>query len=216
MTNSRANPSPRYVEMMEQYRLLHASGERHRHLSADETYPGISLVAHVPRIKALIERTGASDILDYGAGKGVAYALSALTIPGVGRIEGIVDYWDVDSVHCYDPCHEPYSQLPQGKFDGVITTDVLEHCPEQDVQWVIDELFGYARKFVFASIADYPALTKLPNGENAHCTVRPAAWWQQLFESTAAHATGVRWMIVVQSIQETPQGPRLLERECSG
>jgi hypothetical protein len=216
MPYSRHSPSPRYREMLEQYRLLHASGEQHRHLSADETYPGISLLAHVARIKALIDANQGRDILDYGAGKGIVYSLSPVSVPGVGAVDGVLDYWDVDSVHCYDPCHEPYSKLPQGQFDGVITTDVLEHCPEQDVPWIVDEIFGYARKFVFAAIASYPALTHLPNGENAHCTIRPVQWWQQTFESAAARHPGIRWAIVVQSLRESGKGRELVEEQCAG
>jgi hypothetical protein len=122
----------------------------------------------------------------------------------------------VDSVHCYDPCHAPYSTLPTERFDGVITTDVLEHCPEEDLDWIIGELFGFARKFVFASIAAYPALTHLPNGENAHCTVRPTGWWRERFQAAAGRGEPVPWTIVVQSIVDTPKGKRLLEEECSG
>ena len=42
---------------------------------------------------------------------------------------------------------------PTGQFDGVISTDVLEHCPEPDLPWILDEMFGAARKFIFANIA---------------------------------------------------------------
>jgi hypothetical protein len=66
----------------------------------------------------------------------------------------------------------PFSALPEGRFDGVVCTDVLEHCPEEDLPWIVGELFGYARLFVFANVACYPAAKKLPNGENAHCTIR--------------------------------------------
>ena len=41
---------------------------------------------------------------------------------------------------------------------------------------------------MFANVACYPAMKHLPNGENAHCTVRPADWWQeQLHRVSAAH-----------------------------
>jgi hypothetical protein len=198
MTYSRQNPSPRYQELITLYRRLHSEGERRLGLTADETYPGSSLLPHLTRIKSLIVATGARTILDYGCGKGYQYDAGGITIPGEGVWEGVLDYWDIDEVRCYDPCYERYSALPQGQFDGVISTDVLEHCPEPDVPWVVDELFGYARRFVFANVACYAALTTLPNGENAHCTVRPLEWWQAVFAAAANARPDVSWKLVVE------------------
>jgi hypothetical protein len=76
-------------------------------------------------------------------------------------------------------------QLPSGKFDGVICTDVLEHCPEEDVPWILAELFSYATKFVFANAATFPAHKRLPSGGNAHCTIRPPRWWEDQFARAA-------------------------------
>ncbi len=91
--------------------------------------------------------------------------------------KNIQSYWGVEQVYCYDPAYPPLSHRPGWRFDGVICTDVLEHCPEEDIPWILGEIFAYARRFVFANIASYPAEKVLPNGENAHCTVRPVEWW---------------------------------------
>jgi hypothetical protein len=61
----------------------------------------------------------------------------------------------------------------------VICTDVLEHCPEEDIAWILDELFAFARKFVYANVACFPARKQLPSGGNAHCTVKPVKWWEE-------------------------------------
>lgn len=181
MTYSRDNPSPAYQRMLSQYRELHTRGERILGLSPDETYPGISMLPHTRRIKELIDQTGARTVLDYGCGKGYQYDLPKVVIPGVGEHDGVIDYWDIDEVRCYDPCFERFSKLPAGKFDGVISTDVLEHCGEGDIPWIVAEMFSFADRFVFASVACYPAKSTLPNGENAHATVRPLDWWKQVF-----------------------------------
>ena len=181
MTYSRDNPSPDYRRMVALYRELHTRGEQVLGLTADETYPGISMLPHAKRIKELIDRTGARTVLDYGCGKGYQYDLQNLTIPGAGVQDSVLDYWDIDEVRCYDPCYERYSRLPEEKFGGVISTDVLEHCYESDIPWIVAEMFAFANRFVFASVACYPAKTTLPNGENAHATVRPLAWWKQIF-----------------------------------
>ncbi len=199
MTYTRQTPSDRYRELLRQYQLLHAEGERKLGLTAAETYPGISLIPHAATIRELVAKTGSCSILDYGAGKGIAYDLSPIEIPGHGPAETLIDYWNVDAVHCFDPCYPPYSALPDARFDAVVCTDVLEHCPEEDMSWIVGELFSFARNFVFASIACFPALTHLPNGENAHLTIREPSWWQDLF-ATAARAQGnVGWHIVAET-----------------
>ena len=122
----------------------------------------------------------------------------------------------VREVVCYDPCYEPFSKLPEGKFDGVICTDVLEHCPEQDLPWIIGELFSYATRFVFANVACFPARKRLPNGENAHCTIQPVAWWVDLVRQIALDHPGVAWEFWVQSKKTTPEGASLVEQKISG
>ena len=198
MTYSRANPSPRYRELTALYRALHREGEQRLGLRPEETYPGVSLLPHVQRIKQLIARTGATTLLDYGCGKGMQYEPHRFEVPGEGVFDGVLDYWDVDELRCYDPCVERYSAVPEGQFDGVISTDVFEHCPAEDVPWIVAELFGYARRFVFACIACYAAKSTLPNGENAHTTVRPLEWWQAVFSEHAARHPGVVWKIFVE------------------
>jgi hypothetical protein len=162
-------------------------------LAPAETFSGVSLLPHVRRIKDLIARSGAQTLLDYGCGKGRLYEPQRLEIPGEGVFDSVIEYWDIDEVCCYDPCYDRYSALPQGQFDGVISTDVLEHCLEDDIPWIVDEMFSYARSFLFANIACYPALATLPNGENAHATVRPVAWWQDVFSKAGAAYPDVMW-----------------------
>lgn len=206
MAFSREHPSPRYREMAELYRRLHREGEKRLGLAPEETYPGVSLLPHITRIKELIDGTGARTILDYGCGKGMQYEPHRLRVPGGGEWDGVIDYWDIDEVCCYDPCYERYSKLPQGKFDGVISTDVLEHCVEEDIAWIVAEMFSYANRFVFASVACYPAKTTLPNGENAHCTVRPPAWWQSVFAAAAVQYPGVTWTLLVEQHEHDEHG----------
>jgi hypothetical protein len=83
--------------------------------------------------------------------------------------------------------------VPQQKFDGVISTDVLEHCPEEDLPWILDEIFGYAAAFVYLNVACFAARKTLPNGENAHVTVRPGEWWHERVSSAAALHPKLLW-----------------------
>lgn len=209
---TRANPSPRYARLLAQYREMHREGERHLGISPEYTFPGKSLPPQAPHIKRLIDLTGAKTILDYGSGKGQQYRPLPFTDPGGTVHLGIAAWWGVE-VRCYDPGYEPYAELPLGKFDGVISTDVLEHCPEEDMPWIVGELFGYARRFVFANVACFPARKRLPNGQNAHCTVRPLKWWRELIEKTAARHPAVLYEFRLQLIDRTSGGEdRLVEK----
>ena len=190
---TRANPSPRYRELVELYRTMHTEGEKFLNVGPEKTFPGISLPPEAHHIKRLIERSGALSVLDYGSGKGQQYDLRNVKLATGEVVESIVDYWGIDFVHCYDPSYAKFSALPQGRFDGVVCTDVLEHCPEDDVQWIVTELFAYAEKFVYANVACYPAMKRLPTGENAHCTVRAPEWWLDLFRRVASKFPGVMW-----------------------
>lgn len=193
MQFSRANPSARYVELIAMYRHMHEHGAESLALPAEKTFSGVSLVRQVSRIKALIDRTRAKTVLDYGSGKAAYYRSQPLQVKGAGSFDSVLDYWDVDSVACYDPAYGPFSKLPQEQFDGVICTDVMEHCPAADLPWIVDEIFSFARSFVFVNVACYPAEKCLPNGENAHCTVEPPQWWEAIYRETARRHPGVLW-----------------------
>lgn len=186
MSYSRAHPSARYRELLALYGRMHLEGETTLGLPPQQTFPGSSLAPHIARIKAWIERTGSRTILDYGAGKGLQYRPQKVVVDGRHVADGIAEYWDVDEVRCFDPGYPPHSALPEGKFDGVVSTDVLEHCPEEDLGWVLDEIFGYAVRFVYLNVACFAARKTLPNGENAHATIRPPHWWRDLVAARAS------------------------------
>lgn len=193
MSYTRQNPSARYRALVEMYREMHLHGEKFLGIPAAKTFDGRSLRKETPQIKDLIERTGALTILDYGSGKGHQYDPKPLVIKGVGQWDSIIDYWGVDEVTCFDPGYEPYSKFPTGTFDGVISTDVLEHCPEEDIGWIVPEIFSYADRFVYLAVACYAAKKRLPSGENAHCTIQSPDWWQRVIERAAAARPGVIW-----------------------
>jgi hypothetical protein len=196
---SRESPSPRYRELLALYKQMHLEGEPSLGLPAARTFAGGSLLRHAPDIKQLIDATGARTLLDYGSGKGQQYAARDIELPDGARIETLAQYWGGVHITSYDPAYEPLARLPVGRFDGVICTDVLEHCPEEDIPWIVDDLFSFARRFVFANIASFPAIKSLPNGENAHCTVRPPEWWAGLLHATAHRHPGLRYCVLVDS-----------------
>jgi hypothetical protein len=210
---SRQSPSPRYCELIGQYTQMHVEGEKKLQLPPEQTFGGASLLRHVPRIGELVKQFGAGSLLDYGSGKGMQYRQGVKVSDGT-TYKSVLDYWGVDSVTCFDPGFAPFNQLPAGKFDGVICTDVLEHCPEEDIRWIVGEMFSFARSFVFCNVACYAAQKHLPNGENAHCTVKSREWWRGLVGELSAPHPGVFYEITLSTPTTLADGRPAVEKEC--
>ena len=67
--------------------------------------------------------------------------------------------------------------MPYRPYDAIVCTDVLEHVPESDLGWVVDELIERADKMLFLNIACYPALKTFADGSNVHISVfHPNTW----------------------------------------
>jgi hypothetical protein len=186
-------PSQGYRHLLEMYRTMHAEGWSQAQWSAQETFDGKSLSRHIQPIATLIRETRAETLLDYGSGKGKFYAASAGE-PADSRFKSL-PAWAGVKVTCYDPGYEPFSGPIEPLYDGVICTDVLEHITEEDIPWVLDKLFRHARLFVYAVAACYPARKQLPDGQNAHCTQQPPAWWREQMEAASRRHPGVKWQL---------------------
>lgn len=207
---SRHSPSPRYRELLAQYTHMHVAGDVQRQLPAEHTYNGCSLPVHAQAIKELIDEQRARSILDYGAGKGFQYTRVSVTAPDGRQYASIPEFWGIETLCLYDPGYEPFRQLPAGQFDGVVCTDVLEHCPEDDLEWILHELFAFARRFVYANVACYPATKHLPSGENAHCTIQPPGWWAALVRRIAPAYPRVRYLFTFDTFAAQSDGTQKL------
>ncbi len=195
---SQANPSARYRELLAVYQQMHREGVPDQKIAAEKTFPGTTALLYATPVRDLIINTHSKTMLDYGCGKGQQYKMRDMPMYDGSICPSLQSFWKLDSITCYDPAYPEFMTLPEGKFDGVICTDVLEHCPEEDMPWILDTLFSYATKFVFATAACYPAKKTLPNGDNAHITLRPPQWWQQLLGVVAARHPGIIFEVHVQ------------------
>jgi hypothetical protein len=112
--------------------------------------------------------SGAKTLLDYGCGEGKQYT-----------IEYWHSFWNIMPT-LYDPAVKEFSKRPKGQFDGVICTDVLEHVPIDELDVAIEDLVGYSKLWCFVSVCCRRAKTNknLPDGRNAHVTIRPRRWWR--------------------------------------
>ena len=96
-------------------------------------------------------------VLDFGCGK--------------GRIRQNCDM----NITSYDPA--TIDVLPTGKFDVVMTLDVMEHVPLDNLSSFFQWLEIYAKKNIWMLIATVKAKHILPDNTNAHAIIKPADWW---------------------------------------
>src|SRR3989441_8692095 len=143
--HNRQNPSARYRRLLELYREMHVRGELTRGIPPERTCPGSSLLLQAHHVRGLVAQTGARSILDYGSGKGSQYRPLKLAEEGVARWESVQEYWGVERIVCFDPAYEPFSRPPQGRFDGVICTDVLELFLKTRLPRITAQFPGLAR-----------------------------------------------------------------------
>lgn len=126
-------------------------------------WQGVALKKFIPTINQIIKDKGIESILDYGCGKAKYHP----------------EEWNATK---YDPAVHEYQNKPTDKFDLVISTDVLEHIPVNNLKEAIDDIFNYSKKWVFVSVCCRKANAILPNGYNAHATIESAKWWRELFK----------------------------------
>lgn len=135
-------------------------------------FPGTAIKGYVDDIGNVVRETGSKTLLDYGCGKAIYY-----------REHKIHEKWGVPLPTLYDPGVPEYEKRPQGRFDGVICTDVMEHL--ENPLTVAAEIFGMADKFVFMAIscAPSPAKKRLIDGRPLHICVHEPAWWRERLEA---------------------------------
>lgn len=195
-TFTEQHPSERYLELIGFYETMHREGRPETGHDSKQTFSGISLTDHIEPIAHLIQLTKATTVLDFGSGKGLFYQ-DAPGYPSKSRFKTLTN-WHGAVVICYDPGFTPFSEPVTGQYDIVISTDVIEHIPEQDIPWVLDKLFAYATHAVYIVAACYPANKHLPDGTNAHCTLQSPEWWRNQIQQTARLHPAVNWVLCTQ------------------
>ena len=142
--------------LRDQYRKLHKSKMGYGPGPKDKE------VAVLRKIVVECNLKHAKRVLDWGCGNSM---LGAALWPSPDTVNVL-----------YDFAIPGRDDRPEGEFDVVLCTDVMEHIPEKEVDAVLDELFNYAPVAIFV-IHTGEAFNKLPDGTNCHCTVKPSGWW---------------------------------------
>ena len=171
-------PSESYLNNIDMYRQMHKEGYGKKDggfIEKDKSFNGISTIPYAPIIKKIIDKNNFTNLLDYGCGKAEFYD-NEFTLDNA-KYPSFRKYWGID-IDLYDPCYDKYSTLNQDKkYDIVICIDVLEHIPQEDISSVLNLISNVSNKYILLNVACYSAQALLPNGENAHITIKEPKWW---------------------------------------
>jgi hypothetical protein len=158
--------------------------ERTDQTKVDNAFSDFELRAYRLHIRSLFNEYTISSVLDYGCGG------SDWRYPGFDDATGqsAMEYFKIQKAFGYEPARNLDERQT---VDCVISFDVLEHIFISDVPSVLRDTFSYATRLIVINVACYAAAAKLPNGENAHITVRHPLWWKGMIDSIAVEYPNV-------------------------
>lgn len=112
---------------------------------------------------------------------------------GCGRNANIILYLSKKFPHLkllgYDPAIKENTELTTDviptdtKFDLIISTDCLEHIPQNELPQCFEVFKKIDPKHMLHVICTREAEQILPDGTNAHKTIKPRIWWRKKFAS---------------------------------
>jgi hypothetical protein len=149
-------------------------------------------------LKKIFEQFSIRSVLDYGCGG------SDWNQKGFDPASGMsaVEFFNLDVARHFEPARAIDERI---KSDCVISFDVLEHVFISDIPNTIRQIFSLADKLVVVNVACYPAAAKLPNGENAHITVRKPDWWKGIFDAISLEFPSVQYQLIASPGYRTSQ-----------
>lgn len=152
---------PGYHETLAQYQEMHAKAY------------GTSAYLFFDAIAEQVVNLNPSSVLDYGC----------------GRSDLVAHFWKDGArrVAKYDPAIPQFKEMPDGSFDLVLCTDVMEHIPMTEVEQVLSDVKSKSRNALF-TISMRPARARLPDGRNAHVTLLNAKEWMRWIKSVFGRA----------------------------
>lgn len=126
------------------------------------------------QLPALIKGYNLSSMLDYGCGQSLLWKNLEPLFPDMKYAE-------------FDPCYEGKDVLPEGVFELVVCTDVLEHVEPEFLESTISRIFDYATRMVFLNVSMVESNKDLPDGRNSHLIQEPWEWWEQVIYENISH-----------------------------
>jgi len=115
---------------------------------------------HLPEF---IKKYNPTSLIDYGCGKG-----------------SLVKYYKntIQTVEGYDPCVEEFENIPNKKYDVLISIDVLEHF---ELEYLTENLYllnSLFEKAAYIDVNTQASKVFLSDGRNTHLIQEQPNWWQ--------------------------------------
>ncbi len=129
---------------------------------------GVASVQYAPLVAEVLDAVGASELLDYGAGKG------RLGITLKQHIQRPL------TIHHYDPAIPEWAGSPK-PCGFVACIDVLEHIEPDLIDNVLDDLVRVTVGVGVFTVHTQAARKVLLDGRNAHLIQQPPSWWLPKF-----------------------------------
>jgi 2-polyprenyl-3-methyl-5-hydroxy-6-metoxy-1,4-benzoquinol methylase len=120
-------------------------------------------------VRSFIDETGSVSVLDFGAGRGSLKS-------------SLHNKYSID-IDEFDPCIPDKEIIPKEEYELVITTDLLEHLFEEEIDNLFEEILSLKPKFMYHAISTRTATILLPDGSNCHKTVKNTEWWSNRIKS---------------------------------
>lgn len=119
---------------------------------------------NIGAIKNFISDNRPASVLDFGCAHGDLITQLKSEFPAI-------------EFHGYDPGVEKFNIFPRSKYDCVISNDVIEHIEPNFLDQTLNSIDQLFTNQCWLIIACYPARKMLPDGRNAHLTIKDPDWW---------------------------------------
>jgi len=180
------------AELINQYEIMAREGFHRtdgKKVPAEYAYNSFQLKKFRHLCKDYFIHNKISTVLDYGGG-GSDWSASNFDDTNAMSAK---QFFNVVSVTNFEPARGLKQKI---NSDAVVCIDVLEHIFIGDVPNILGELFSLATKLLVVNVACYKAAALLPNGENAHITVRSPDWWKGAIDTVSSNYPNVQVLLI--------------------
>jgi mitochondrial fission protein ELM1 len=89
------------------------------------------------------------------------------------------------------------SSRPNKPYDIVYASDGLTLLPDEDVPWLLEEIFSLASHMVYVTIHDGKLLPEIPSYLENH--TRDFQWWTTQFQAISSRYPAIHWVLAFQT-----------------
>jgi mitochondrial fission protein ELM1 len=97
----------------------------------------------------------------------------------------------------YDRACPSQMAQPMARYEGVACLQGLECLPDEDVPWILNEMFAHATRFVYLTLSQTSLSKVFQNGTRGLPRQRDFAWWRTRVEAAGARHPALYWRLAV-------------------